>query len=312
MGGNVFDNTSKIKKENIIPTLTQYFNELSSLFPRLKEKDFFNIFYLNSINGNFITLGSTLKKDYSGDIDLGVDLSNQDINDWNISNDEIQSVYQKLLNRAKTATTKQLMEKAFLICMANYINNNSNLIQVDIKKINYGNMFTCFPQYDLNGRLDTFVQIDWMVGNLDWLEFTYYYQNDVFNSNFKGLWRTQLLVALCDIANLSFSHSQGIKDKLMKKYISNNPKELVNELNKRLNINLSICDTFDFYILNNQLKDNLSVYNYDKLCNTYLSILDKTRTDIPDIFHNIWILKKDELKLTGKFLPKDSYLQELL
>jgi hypothetical protein len=49
--------------------------------------------------------------------------------------------------------------------------------------------------------------------------------------------------------------------------------------------------------------------DYDKLLDIYFKILDSTRADIPDDLQEEWLLRKDRLGLTGKFLPDTSALK---
>ena len=65
MGGNIFDNSQSILKENIFFTMEAFISEMIKLFPN--KKDSFRLFE---------SLGSVGKKDISGDIDLGYDISN--------------------------------------------------------------------------------------------------------------------------------------------------------------------------------------------------------------------------------------------
>ena len=112
---------------------------------------------------------------------------------------------EKLIRRARTSTKGELGWKAFLQLLAEYINENSDLIEADLKKIKPGVMFSLFPQFNPEGeQQDVGVQIDWMVGNLDWLTFSYF--SDVPSEDeplLKGLHRTQLIHAL-DFSNGSF------------------------------------------------------------------------------------------------------------
>ena len=81
-GGNVFgDNTGRIAKENIEPTLERYFAELQQVFPNA------------GISPNkFHPVGSVGLKSSSGDIDLAVDatelfpqgISSQTLTAWHI------------------------------------------------------------------------------------------------------------------------------------------------------------------------------------------------------------------------------------
>lgn len=136
MGGNVFDFTSRIPRENVQPTIKEYEKQV-----------------LNKIGiDKFKPLGSTGKKSSSGDIDLGVetDMSvkeiGQKLNDINIAN--------------RPAGTQ---------------------------------VWTEFPQYGPDGKkLDSTVQIDIMLGDLEWMENAYYSPAEE-ESKYKGAHRNLLL-----------------------------------------------------------------------------------------------------------------------
>jgi hypothetical protein len=49
--------------------------------------------------------------------------------------------------------------------------------------------------------------------------------------------------------------------------------------------------------------------DFDSIINIYLKILDSTRADIPYDLQDEWRARKDNLGLTGKFLPDDSKLR---
>ena len=65
MGGNIFkDSASPIARENIRPTFVEYVRHLGTTFPNKA-----NVFK------NFTFVGSSGKKDVSGDLDLAIDMS---------------------------------------------------------------------------------------------------------------------------------------------------------------------------------------------------------------------------------------------
>lgn len=310
MGGHVFStHTAPIKIENIDSTLNRYFSELKHLFP--KKANIFN-------KDIFIPLGSVGKKSISGDIDLGIDISHildntdNSISNWNIDPSNITAEFNILKKRARTSSDKQLRIKAFLRILARYINKNSSHLQVDEKKVTDGNMFSLFPQIDQdNNYIGHGVQIDWMVGNIDWLKFSYYSSAYPENSNVKGLHRTQLLLSTFQIADLSFSHVNGIKDKTSGELIAETPSAAIDILNNRLQINITLKDVENYYQLHSTLKSRLSLSKYNDLLNVYLTILDSTRADIPDNIQNEWIARQSTLNLTGKFLPNTSTLKKV-
>jgi hypothetical protein len=309
MGGNVFkEKTTSIKKENINSTLTAYFKELSQLFP--KKAYIFNKKHFNPV-------GSAGKVAESGDIDLAINtsdvldftMSDSAIQDWGIDPALVNDEFNLLTKRARTATPEQLRMKAFLKTLAKHINNTAPTLHVEESKVSDGNLFGLYTQVDANGKdLGVGVQVDWMVGNLDWLEFSYYSSVYPDGSNVKGLHRTQLMLSAFQVANLSFNHINGIKDKETGNSVASNPKSALTILSDRLGFKIVFNDTKDFYQLHNLLKAKMSLSDYDKLLNVYFKILDSTRTDIPDNLQQEWIARKDKLSLTGKFLPPNSNL----
>ena len=313
MGGNVFaDKTSSIKREHIDPTLTAYFAELSNLFPN--KKDIFN-------TNHFIPLGSVGKKNVSGDIDLGVDINDiLDLNDvygsleeWGLVAAEFEDEFILLKRRARTSNDDQLRVKAFLKLLTKCINNHAEHIFCDEKKVTDGNIFTLYPQLDENTvGLGTGVQIDWMVGNLEWLKFSYYSAAYPEDSNVKGLHRTQLMLSAFQIAGLSFGHIAGVKDKHTGELVAVSPAGALRVLSARLGFYISQTDAEDYYKLQSLFKSKMTIEQYNQLIYIFLRILDSTRVDIPTELQYTWIVNKDTLGLTGKFLPETSKLKEHL
>lgn len=309
-GGNVFKGkTSSIKLEYIAPTLEAYFTELKHLFPKKT-----NIFNLN----HFKPLGSVGKKSISGDIDLAIDskdlldqeMTDKSMMDWNVDPKAVHLEFAKLEKRAKTASPEMIMMKAFLKELVLYINAHAPNLYCDEKKITNGNIFGLYPQLDPNGlSIGTGVQIDWMIGNLSWLEFSYH--SDVYpeHSNVKGLHATQGILALFQVANMSFNHTTGVKDKSTGEVIATNPSKALDVLSNALKINVTTEDRNNFYKLFDLIK-KLPKEKYDQWVDIYLKILDSTRCDVPDVLQSEWKKRKTRLLLTGKFLPMESALRE--
>lgn len=310
MGGNVFNNhASSIKRENIDSTLNNYFSELKTLFP--KKANIFN-------TQHFVKLGSVGKKSISGDIDLGIDsadildvaMSDTSIVEWGIDPCAVRREQELLASRARTSTVDMLRMKAFLKELTKYINQNSALLHTDETKVSNGNIFGLFPQFDQTGALtEYFVQIDWMIGDLDWLKFSYYSSAYPEESNVKGLHRTQLILSAFQVAGLSFNHVTGIKDKETNEIIASDPVHALSILGERLGFEITNTDAEDYYKLHNLFLTNMSAVDYNSLLNVYFKILDSTRADIPDNLHEQWKARKDRLGLTGKFLPNNSLLR---
>jgi hypothetical protein len=311
-GGNVFaGKTASIKLADIEPTLNAYFAELKLLFP--KKANIFN-------RQDFVPLGSVGKKDVSGDIDLGVDvkkLLDQKMSDsaiamWNLDPKAVAIETEKLAGRARTASPEELRMKAFLKCLTLYINANAPNLYCDEKKVTAGNIFGLFPQIDQNGKsVGIGVQIDWMVGDLQWLTFSYYSSAYPKGSNVKGLHRTQLILAAFQSVNLSFNHVSGVKDKETGLVIAKDPTTALNVLSDRLGVEITTSEVDDYYKVQKILQQ-LPKDKYSLILDIYLKILDSTRCDIPDDIQHYWIANKDRLGLQGKFLPDESKLKQSL
>jgi len=311
MGGNVFEGkTSCIKLENIKPTLDAYFSELAGIFP--DKAYIFNTDY-------FQPVGSVGKKDVSGDIDLAIDST--DILDataasialWGIHPADVDAEFAVLQKRARTSTADQLRMKAFLKILASHINTKSDKLCFNAKKATDGNLFSCYPQIDPNGcYLDVGVQIDWMIGDLKWLKFSYYSASMPNDSTVKGLHRTQLMLAAFQVANLSFNHVNGVKDKDTGLVVSRDPDSALALLGTRLGIVLTQNDVENYYILHHALKNGLCRDDYNMLLDIYFKILDITRADIPSDLQTAWLDRRYALNLTGKFLPDNSKLKEYI
>lgn len=292
MGGNVFLNTRQIHRNDIESTLISYFDELSRLFPNKRE--LFN-------TSHFYLLGSAGKKEYSNDIDLGIDVVDlmTDLESYSLDHDSVYSAFELLQKRARTSTRDQLWQKAILKGIALHINSNSTLIQCDENKITPGNLFTCFDN----------VQIDWMVGPVEWLKFSYYSNAYPEESNVKGLHRTQLLLAAFYAVGLSFNHTSGVKDSKTGNILATKPYEALTILGNRIGKWITMENAMDYYKLFGVIAD-CEYEVYDTIIDAYLKILDLTRCDIPDNLHNTWKERKSYLGLTGKFLPETSKLKE--
>ncbi len=310
-GGNVFKGkTAGIKLEYIKPTLDAYFAELKQLFP--KKASIFN-------NSKFKPLGSVGKKPLSGDIDLAVDskdlldkdFSDKSIEQWGIDPKDVHQEYAKLAQRARSAKPEQIAMKAFLKCLVLHINAHAPSLYCDEKKITDGNIFGLYPQINANGEhLGVGVQIDWMVGDLNWLTFSYHSAVYPTDSNVKGLHRTQLMLSAFNQAGLSFNHVSGVKDFESGKTIATDPHTAIAELNKRLGTKFNADNVDDYYKLHAALKKHASDEDYSKILDIYFKILDSTRADIPDDLQAEWKKRKTRLGLTGKFLPDDSNLKD--
>jgi len=305
MGGNVFKGkTDRIKREDIPQTLDNYYGELSKLFPKKKE-----------IFKYFKPVGSVGKKPTSGDIDLAIDLpllvdknfSDESIKEWGVNPQDVKDTFEKMKKRAKTATDSQVMLRAFLQELVFLINKKTENIYCDEKKVTAGNIFSLYPQYDENGnKLDVGVQIDWMVGDLDWLEFSYY--SEEYKGNVKGLHRTQLILSMFQNLGMTFKHADGVISKETREVLATKPEQAIKVLNDGYKIKLTKKIMDNYFELVKYIEKNLDKSIYESILNTYLKILDSTRCDVPDNLQKYWKDNKGQLGLKGKFLPADSNL----
>jgi hypothetical protein len=300
-GGNVFGTTSSIKKEYIQPTLKNFTAELNKIYPKVKF--------------NFNTLGSVGKKDESGDIDLGMSVDqfmdkdgNPLLSNWNIDKAEFDALYEKIRKRSRSASETQSKLRAMLELIASNLEEKSEYIDTDLKAAGNGSIFCNFPQYNEKGEMlnDKSVQIDINVGNLDWLNFSYY--SNTYKDNVKGLHRTQLMVAMFQALNKTFSHGTGVKDKETGDIVATNPQEALDVLNQGFKLNLSQDVLNDYFELMDVLKKKLPKDKLNQVLDIYLRILDSTRADIPLDLQEYWITNQSRLGLKGKFLPDDSSL----
>ena len=298
MGGCVFKNgipTMPIKKEDIKPTINNFVNEFIRIFPNSK-------IMFDEIH----TLGSVYKKDISGDIDLAIDEYDLFNIDWGISKDIIDELFNKFKKRARTATDHQLIKRAYIIAISDYIKEHSKLIITDGKSSGSGILFCEFPQYN---QPDKYVQIDMNFGNIDWLTFAYY--SDIYQGNIKGLHRTQLILHMFSYKGYGFSHNYGVKNNTTQEIVAETPQQAIDLLNKLYNISLDESILNNYFKLQDYLKNNLSKTELEGIYNIYLKTLDSTRCDIPEDLQEYWINHKDILNLKGKFLPETSKLYPL-
>lgn len=304
-GGNVFKdaNVGKIKKENIYSTIDAFVEELSRIFPNAKEE----------LTKNE-PLGSVGKKPESGDIDLAMDASSFFEKDgtpkfdiWEIEPNKHKELVQKIATRAKTASPQQTALRAFLELIADKIEEKTSTMSVDKKSAGGGSLHFLFPQHSPDGKVldpPLNAQVDIMVGNLNWLKFSYY--SDVYAGNVKGLHRTQLMLAAFAAKGYTFVHGSGIKNKETNEVEANTPEEAIRLLNRLYGFKITPEIMQNYFKLRPFLEESTSTEEYNKILDTYLKILDSTRADIPEDIQQYWIDNQQRLDLKGKFLPDDS------
>jgi hypothetical protein len=275
MGGNIFkDYASPIVRENIRPTLKKYIEHLGYIFPNKAH-----------VFENFYPVGSVGKKQVSGDLDLALNFSKlfdsapynaKELADYGIIHQEWHSLYKKIKSRARTSTDEMCKLKAFLKLLSHPISNEGMIHVADSKTTN-GNIFTMFPQYDYYGQKDTYVQIDWMVGDLSWLKFAYHSGE---SGSLKGLHRTQLMVAMLSNKGYTFSHLHGIKEKKTNKFVATTPEQAI-DLFSSLFGKLNRDDFHNFLRLHHFLELYSSKEEYEEIIKSYLKILDLAKARKP-------------------------------
>jgi len=302
-GGNVFREsevkTSSIKKENVDPTVEQFKRELSKVFPGVKL--------------DFEYLGSTGRKDVSGDIDLLVDANNLYkgeeplLEKWGLNKNQYEALYQRFKSRAKTSSDKKLYLKAFMELI--YEKAKDSIIASN-KSTGSSEIHFAFPQYGPDNKKipGLYVQIDVNFGVPEWMKFSYA-SKVVLGTNIKGLHRTQLIVAMFAAKGYIFKHDEGVINRETREVEAKTPDEAIKLLNKLYQFRLSKDNIDDYKAIMAEI-NKLGKLVKDKIFDTYLKILDSTRADIPDDLQAYWIANKNRLELKGKFLPDDSKLKE--
>ena len=223
MGGNIFKNiATAIPRDRIEPTIKAYTKALGEIFPMKAHSLTF-----------FKPVGSAGKKPVSGDLDLAIDwthivrsFTSSELEKWGIEWDDWNDLYTKIHKRARTATYQMSKMRALLTLISAKITENN----IDVNdRVTAGNIFTCFEQYDESGSTGDYVQIDWMVGDIDWLQWSYYSHGEI---NLKGLHRTQFLVALFSEIGYTFSHFSGIKEKKTSEWTITSPEDALELLSE--------------------------------------------------------------------------------
>ena len=348
-GGNIFgDKTDSIPLNFIEPTLNAYYAELARLFPQHSE---------NFNKETMPPLGSVGKKAKSGDIDLAVNaqtffedgvVTPTGLASWNIDPEVWKERLKKLAKRARAGAlearkearaalenwqddvlpemsdaAKQIITrlgwKAFLQSLADYINEESQLIEAGTKKISDTAMFSVFPQYNEAGEAQNIgVQMDWMVGNVDWLSFSYYSGAPLEEEPLlKGLHRTQLISAIALVKDYSFFHAKGVKNRETGEFVATTPDEILNLIGDLYGNPITRDDTENFNTLYAWLNsENIDEEDRYNALRAYLVILDRTNGNkdldgtrcgyIPKALEQMYATLYQNNALKGKYLCKEA------
>lgn len=275
MGGNIFkDEATRIPKNRVVPTFEAYKELLKQTFP-MKEGSF----------DFFEMVGSAGVTDDSGDIDIAIDCSHiirhftkDQIEKWGVNYDQWEARYKKISKRSRTATKRMCKMRALLQEISEIL--TGTLVKVG-GQVTAGNIFTCFPQYNETGPTGDSVQIDWMVGDIEWLRWSYYSHGE---ASLKGLHRTQLLVAAFSEIGYTFNHFCGIKKKKTSEWEITCPEDALRLLSEHYGI-VRHSQTQTFSQLHSWLLTCDSSL-YFKVVNRYKQILISQKQNIPNILQH--------------------------
>lgn len=120
------------------------------------------------------TLGSVGKKEYSGDIDVAIDISSKDIDDF--------------IKKLSTYPFVDDIKKTSVIMSKIKIENYREMLSTNLPRTGY-------------------VQIDFMIGEIPWLK-TYYHSPSSTESNYKGVFRNILLSTIAAFYKRSESETK--------------------------------------------------------------------------------------------------------
>lgn len=270
MGGNIFkDEASRISKDRVAPTFEAYKDLLKKTFPMKEtEFDFFEL------------VGSAGVAESSGDLDIAIDWTHivrhfgkDEIEKWGVDYGKWESRYKKISKRARTATGRMCKMRALLEEIAATLQGTT--VKVG-GQVTAGNIFTCFPQHDQSGPTDDCVQIDWMVGDIEWLRWSYYSHGE---RGLKGLHRTQFLVAAFSEIGYTFNHFSGIKRKGTSEWTITKPEDALNLLSEHY-AKISMHQTQTFAQLHSWLL-KADAKLYFAVINRYREILRLAKAEVP-------------------------------
>lgn len=273
MGGNIFkDKATSISIENIQPTIDAYKQKLGEIFPMKAHSLTF-----------FEPVGSAGKKTTSGDLDLAIDTTHiirhfteAEIQKWGLDYEKWERTYLKIKKRARSATSHMCRMRSLLTLISEKLAENG--IDVEIKKTTAGNIFTCFPQYNPEGQITgDYIQIDWMVGDIDWLRWSYYSHGE---EGLKGLHRTQFIVACFSKLGMTFNHFKGIKLKKETEWHITDPETAIEALSCGFGP-ITLEQTKTFKELHSWLLENASKDDYLEVVRRYIGIINLAKAELP-------------------------------
>ena len=270
MGGNIFKNiATAIPRDRIEPTIEAYTKALGEIFPMKAHSLSF-----------FKPVGSAGKKPVSGDLDLAIDwthivrsFTSDEIGKWEIEWDDWNDLYTKIHKRARTATYQMSKMRALLTLISAKLTEKMDVND----RVTAGNIFTCFEQHDESGPTGDYVQVDWMVGDIDWLQWSYYSHGEI---SLKGLHRTQFLVALFSEIGYTFNHFTGIKEKKTSEWTITSPEDALELLSEHYGM-VTHSQTQTFAQLHSWLL-RADPASYFRVISRYREILRIQKENIPN------------------------------
>lgn len=159
-GGNAVSNVQKIAQNNVQPTLDKFYQVLKGFYKNLQWDD------------TIFKLGSTGKKDFSGDLDIGIDFNAIQKSDEETVLDQIQNLFIYLYNEDISPEIK--------------VNNISNDM-----------IHLAYPQYNEDGQqIGKNVQIDILLTPNKKFTLFYMYSPAQNETAYKGAHRNQLFRAI--------------------------------------------------------------------------------------------------------------------
>ena len=159
-GGNAVSNVQRIAQNNVQPTLDKFYQVLLGVYPNLKWDD------------TIFKLGSTGKKDFSGDLDIGIDFN--------------------AIQREKGETVLEQLEHLFT-----YLYNQQVSQEIKINNISNDMIHLSYPQYNEDGQqIDKNVQIDILLTPNKQFTLFYMYSPSQNETAYKAAHRNELFRAI--------------------------------------------------------------------------------------------------------------------
>ena len=141
--------------------------------------------------------------------------------------------------------------------------------------------------------------------NFEWAMFSYNSNDTTDDPSIKGGNRTQLILSLFNGLGLTFKHADGVKNK-DNVIVARTVQEGIDVLNNGYLFDTVITrDVLDSYTKTiDFLWFNTTKSEFEHIVKNYLKIIDNQRLPVPSNLIEYWHEFKDELNLTGRFVPE--------